>query len=99
MKNKNDKIYVGVIPDIFGYGINVIGHTEAQALEALELAYWDWKEGAFGEYERKQFEDEYDEVLHKDGTPYTHFERVMDYHGGRVTAVKIGDYYFDNFGE
>jgi hypothetical protein len=37
-------IYVGIIPDIFGYGISVASDSEAGAMEALRKAYADWKE-------------------------------------------------------
>ena len=37
-------IYIGVIPDIFGYGINVASDTKAGAMEALRKAYDGWKE-------------------------------------------------------
>jgi CO dehydrogenase/acetyl-CoA synthase delta subunit len=36
-------IYIGVIPDIFGYGISVASDTEAGAMKALRKAYADWK--------------------------------------------------------
>lgn len=36
-------IWIGVIPDIFGYGITVASLTEAGAKKALRKAYLDWK--------------------------------------------------------
>ena len=40
---KPARIWVGIIPGIFGYGINVASKTEAEAMSALRSAYADWK--------------------------------------------------------
>ena len=42
MKAKH--IFIGTIPDIFGYGISVASDTEAGAMTALRKAYAEWKE-------------------------------------------------------
>lgn len=36
-------IWIGVIPDIFGYGISVASLTEDGAMKALRNAYNEWK--------------------------------------------------------
>jgi hypothetical protein len=36
-------VYVGVIPDIFGYGINVVSDSRKGAMDALRNAYDEWK--------------------------------------------------------
>lgn len=36
-------IFIGVIPDIFGYGINVASDTREGAFTALRQEYADWK--------------------------------------------------------
>jgi hypothetical protein len=36
-------IYIGKIPDIFGYGIMVASDTESGAMEALRSEYNRWK--------------------------------------------------------
>ena len=36
-------IYIGVIPAIFGYGINVASDTQEGAMVALRKAYDEWK--------------------------------------------------------
>lgn len=41
--SKTKTIFVGVIPDIFGYGINVASDTRDGAFTALREAYDDWK--------------------------------------------------------
>lgn len=41
--SKTKTIWVGVIPDIFGYGINVASETREGAVTALRKAYDDWK--------------------------------------------------------
>lgn len=41
---KPKTIFVGVIPDIFGYGINVASDTKEGAMAGLRKAYADWKE-------------------------------------------------------
>ena len=43
MEKNPTHVWVGVIPDIFGYGINVVAHTKADAEAALRKAYADWK--------------------------------------------------------
>jgi len=37
------KIFVGTIPDIFGYGMSVVAFTKKECKEALKLKYADWK--------------------------------------------------------
>jgi hypothetical protein len=36
-------IWIGIIPDIFGYGITVASMTEEGAMKALRKAYREWK--------------------------------------------------------
>lgn len=36
-------IFIGVIPEIFGYGINVAASTKEGAMDALRKAYDEWK--------------------------------------------------------
>jgi hypothetical protein len=40
---KPSNVWVGVIPDIFGYGINAIGHTRAGVMRTLRQSYDEWK--------------------------------------------------------
>ena len=40
---KPTQVWVGIIPDIFGYGLNVVGKTKGDAMTALRRAYADWK--------------------------------------------------------
>jgi hypothetical protein len=40
---KTKTIWVGIIPDIFGYGINVVAASKAGADQALREAYAEWK--------------------------------------------------------
>ena len=40
---KPKTIFVGVIPDIFGYGINVAAETREGAFAGLRQEYADWK--------------------------------------------------------
>lgn len=42
MSNKRT-IWVGVIPEIFGYGINVVEESEEACKKALKRAYQEWK--------------------------------------------------------
>lgn len=42
-KTKAKTIWVGIIPDIFGYGINVAAETRDEAFDALRREYVDWK--------------------------------------------------------
>ena len=41
--SKPKTIFVGVIPDIFGYGINVAAETREGAMAALRREYTNWK--------------------------------------------------------
>lgn len=43
MGKKTTHVWVGCIPDIFGYGIQVVALTRSDALAALREAYNDWK--------------------------------------------------------
>lgn len=36
-------IWIGVIPDIFGYGITVASLTKEDAMKALRRGYREWK--------------------------------------------------------
>lgn len=45
MKKPKQTIWIGVIPDIFGYGISVAGNSKAECLDALKKSYKKWKEG------------------------------------------------------
>jgi hypothetical protein len=40
---KPAKVWVGIIPEIFGYGINAIGHTKADVMKVLRQSYDEWK--------------------------------------------------------
>lgn len=40
---KPSSVWVGVIPDIFGYGINAIGHTRVDVMRTLRKSYDEWK--------------------------------------------------------
>lgn len=40
---KPTNVWVGVIPDIFGYGITTIAYTKADAMKALRQSYAVWK--------------------------------------------------------
>jgi hypothetical protein len=42
-KTKPATIWVGIIPNIFGYGISVADTTEAKVMTALRKSYDDWK--------------------------------------------------------
>lgn len=44
--NKPAHIWVGIIPGIFGYGINVAETSKAKAMAALRKAYDEYKEAA-----------------------------------------------------
>ena len=36
-------IYIGLIPDVGGYGISVASLTEEEAMKTLKREYYDWK--------------------------------------------------------
>ena len=37
--NKKKTVFIGVIPDIFGYGISVVEETQDACMKALKKAY------------------------------------------------------------
>jgi len=45
---KKKTIWIGVIPDIFGYGISVAEESEEACMKALKRAYREWKTGCYG---------------------------------------------------
>ena len=45
MAKKKQTIWIGIIPDIFGYGISVAGNSEAECMTALRASYKKWKKG------------------------------------------------------
>jgi len=47
---KNNYIWVGIIPSIFGYGISVASKTKAGAMKALQVSYEEWKSVRQDEY-------------------------------------------------
>ena len=44
-KGKKRTIFIGVIPGIFGYGINVVEESEEACMKALRREYKEWKKG------------------------------------------------------
>jgi hypothetical protein len=36
-------VYIGIMPDIGGYGINVVSLTEEGAMKALKSEYYSWR--------------------------------------------------------
>ena len=84
------KVWVGLIPEIFGYGLLVVEDSEEECRKALEEAY---NESAKGSY------DDYEDQEHEDGTPYTRFEKAFEHWGGGFKHIEFGKVYFDDFGE
>jgi predicted RNase H-like HicB family nuclease len=86
---KKKTIWIGIIPDIFGYGMSVAGETEEECLKALKRAYRDWS---------KDRSDDYGDMRDENGRKLTRFEKAMESWGGRVDEVELGKLYWDNFG-
>lgn len=84
------KVWVGIIPEIFGYGLLVVGNSEDECKKALEAEYNKWTVNS---------PDDYEEQVHEDGTPYTRFEKAFEHWSGRVKEVELSKVYFDDFGE
>lgn len=74
--NKPARIWVGIIPEIFGYGINAIGRTEAEAMDALRSAYADWKVA------RPDSSTDFDSSYERFGGSVTRVEIGKAYHDG-----------------
>lgn len=82
-------IWVGIIPDIFGYGISVADVSEEKCLKALKKAYGKWTKGE---------PDTYGIMRHENGKAMTRFEKAMENWGGRVEEINLGEAYCDGFG-
>lgn len=74
---KKQYVFVGIIPDIFGYGLSVVSKSKAGAMKALRAAYESFKKARpdptttfetsfeyFGGYvEKVKFNDVYSDVF------------------------------------
>jgi hypothetical protein len=87
---KKKTIWIGIIPDIFGYGISVAAETETDCEKALKKTYRNWSKGR---------SDDYGDMRDENGRKLTRFEKAMENWGGRITEVELGKTYFDNFGD
>ena len=81
-------IWIGVIPDIFGYGITVAEESEEACLKALQKDYAKNSKGSSDDYGIQ-----YDE----NGKRMTRFEKAMENWGGRINEIELGKIYWDNF--
>lgn len=82
-------IWVGIIPEIFGYGLSVVGESEEDCRKALQSAYRAWVKGTY---------DDYGDMRHENGKKMTRFEKAMENWGGRIEKIELGKIYYDNFG-
>ena len=86
---KKKTIWVGIIPDIFGYGMSVAAESEAECLKALKKDYAKSSEGR---------SDDYGDMRDENGKKLTRFEKAMENWGGRIEEIELGKVYWDNFG-
>jgi hypothetical protein len=84
-------IWIGIIPSIFGYGIAVAEDSEDKCTKALETAYSKWVEAD------QHAHNHYEQTFHEDGTKKTRFEMALEYWGGYVREIKLGEGYNDDF--
>ena len=80
------ELHIGVIPDIFGYGMTVAETSQAKAEAALRAKYAEWKA------DRKKHIKGYDETE-------TNFDKSFEDFGGYYKRVELGKVYYDNFAE
>lgn len=50
-----DKIFIGTIEGIFGYGMSVFGHSEKECMKALRKAYDKWRKSRGQETSKEIF--------------------------------------------
>ena len=81
MDKKKDYIYMGMMPNICGYGIAVIGKSESEVRKSLEKSYNRWKKSCG------------DDFIYEART----FDKAMDYFGGWIEKKYFGFDYFDDF--
>jgi predicted RNase H-like HicB family nuclease len=88
---KKRTIWMGTIPEIFGYGLSVVGETREECEAALKKGYREWtKNSAYSS-------DDYGDMRDKNGKKLTRFEKAMEYWGGSVFQVELGKIYYDDF--
>jgi hypothetical protein len=81
MEKRKRYIWVGQLPDIFGYGLIVIDKSEELVTKALKKEYYAWKR------ERRK------DGIHSDST----FKSSMEDWGGCIEKVEYGKVYNDGF--
>jgi len=85
---KKKTIWVGIIPDIFGYGMSVAAESEEECLKALKKDYRECVKGR---------SDDYGDMRDENGRKLTRFEKAMENWGGRIEEIELGKVYWDNF--
>ena len=55
-----DKIFIGTIEGIFGYGMSVFGHSEKECMKALRKHYDEWRKSMGNETSKKIFDEAFD---------------------------------------
>ena len=75
------KIYLAQIPDIFGYGIQILSDCPKTAEKLLKKEYYEWRKAAT-----------YYLPSHMDTYP-----KAVDYFGGGVFEIELNRAYYDGF--
>lgn len=87
-KSNSSTIWVGIVPDIFGYGMSVAADSKAECEKALRARYTQWKRDT-------------GKLLRSVKQPYdaseTAFASSFENFGGRIMEIKKGEVYFDHF--
>lgn len=97
--SKLDKIWLGRIDDIFGYGFCVLGHSEGECYKALRKAYFDFRSIDPNKDDLTEFDD-YGKITDEDGTVILDlFDKAFEYWGGSIEEVDIGKVYYADFKE
>lgn len=82
-KETNKKvIYLAEIPDICGYGIQILSDCPKEAEKLLKKEYYKWRNGAYQRY------------FHSDMDTYA---KAVEYFGGGVSEIDLNQAYHDGF--
>lgn len=80
---KGKKIWIGIMPGAFGYGLSAVGESKKEVEDALRTGYDEFMSDGRND----------------DSTDFNTFKKAMEYFGGRIEQVEMGKSYYDNFGE
>lgn len=80
------EMWVGIVQGIFGYGMTVVGGSQAEVEKALRTKYAEWKADRAKHFAHELRNEE-----------ETTFEGSFEHFGGVIKRITPGTVYFDHF--